>query len=62
MPEKEISVLDRFRTSSGLIFAVRDHNRYRIGQTVRYNGVRYTITGINTNTNLNLTGLTVIRK
>ena len=61
MPEREITVLDRFSTSAGLTFAVRDGHHYQVGQTVRYRGVRYTITEISTNSSLNLTALRVIR-
>ena len=60
--EKEIKILDRFSTASGLLFTVRDNNHYQVGQTVRYNGVNYTITGINPNDSLNLVGLKVVRK
>ena len=60
--DKEIKVLDRFITDSGLLFTVRDNNQYQVGQTVRYNNVNYTITSINPNYSLNLVGLKVIRK
>lgn len=62
MTEQEISIIDRYSTRAGLMFTVRDHNHYRIGQTVRYKGERYTITDISINENLNLTALSVIRK
>ena len=62
MTEQEITILDRFSTSSGLMFTVRDSNHYRVGQTVRYKGVSYTITAVSLNSSLNLTALSVTRK
>ena len=61
LPDKEIAVLEKYRTEKGLLFTVRDHNRYRVGQTVQHNGIRYRVIEIITNASLNLTGLRVIR-
>ena len=62
MDDMEIRILDRFSTREGLIFTVRDDGRYRVGQTVRVNGICYTITGIHTNSSLSVIGLKVVRK
>ena len=59
MNDIEINILDRFDTPSGVMFTVRDKNDYRIGQTIRYRGTHYTITGINVSKSLNVVGLTV---
>ena len=44
---KNIRVVDRFNTSWGLVFTVKDDGCiYRVGENVNADGVCYTITGI----------------
>ena len=44
---KDIRVVDRFNTSWGLVFTVKDDGYiYRVGENVNADGVCYTITGI----------------
>ena len=62
MTDKEIKILDRFETPAGLMFTVKDDGQYRVDQTVAYHGAAYTITGIKTNSSLNVIGLRVVRK
>ena len=61
MNDLEIKILDRFKTRTGFLLTVRDNRQYRIGQTVRCEGRRYTITGVSRNSSLNVIGLNVVK-